>query len=192
MAAALSLLAEPMEDGKGWTLRAPGVGLVRGLPEVGKRLQAGMECGRLEILGVRHPLLVPAEIAGQVGKVVGAKQRLLPTAYGDALFTLQLQLESEGTQVASSNAASAEQGLVLRAPQAGRFYDSPDPDSPAFIQVGDTLEVGRTIGLLEVMKTFSPVKYSTADGLPTTAKVKTILVQDRTDVEDGSPLLELE
>jgi len=192
MVASLTLLTEPLEDGQGWTLRAPGVGLIRALPEIGMRLQPGNVCGCLEILGVRHTLLLPAGLSGQVGKVAVANQRLLPTAFGDALFTLRLQLEADAGQTSVASRQSQDQGLVLRAPQAGRFYSSPDPDSPPFIQVGDTLEVGRTIGLLEVMKTFSPVKYAQADGLPATAKVKAILVEDRTDVEDGAPLLELE
>lgn len=192
MATPMNLLAEALEDGQGWTLRAPGVGLIRDLPEVGTRLQPGMACGYLEILGVRHALLLPAELAGQVGEVVLARQRLLPASFGDALFTLRLQLETDAGQVGTAPERTVDQGLLLRAPQAGRFYDSPDPDAPPFIQVGDTLEVGRTIGLLEVMKTFSPVKYAQSHGLPATAKVKAILVKDRSDVEDGAPLLELE
>lgn len=190
--APLQLLAEAQEDGQGWTLRAPGVGLVRDLPVVGACLEEGMACGELDILGVRHALRLPPSLAGQVGKVLAKRERLQPVAHGDALFTLQLQLEAQEGAAATTTATGAAQGLVLRAPQAGRFYTAPEPDAPPFVQVGDVLEMGRTVGLLEVMKTFSPVKVTAAHGFPGQAKVKAILVQDRTDVEEGTPLLEVE
>ena len=89
------------------------------------------------------------------------------------------------------NEASAK-GHFICAPQDGRFYQRPDPDSPPFVSVGEEIEYGRTVGLLEVMKTFSPVKYTEMPGHPPRAKVKAILVADNADVEDGQALIEIE
>lgn len=45
----------------------------------------------------------------------------------------------------------------ILAPLVGVFYRSPAPDAPPFIEVGDEIEVGQEIGLIEAMKVFSPI-----------------------------------
>ncbi|MDA0666798.1 MAG: hypothetical protein O3A95_00170 [Planctomycetota bacterium] len=186
------LIAKPLEDEHGWSLQAPGVGILRELPALGSRLQAGQECGFLEVLGVRHPLLLPHDIAGSIARLSLGPARLKAVSYGEELCQIKPQLDAEDLAAESHGHSSSEGGLLFRSPQAGRYYAAPDPDSPPFLAVGDTLEIGRTLGLLEVMKTFNPIKYGQTSGLPPRVKVKAILVQDRDDVEEGTPLLELE
>ncbi|RMH02200.1 MAG: biotin carboxyl carrier domain-containing protein [Planctomycetota bacterium] len=81
---------------------------------------------------------------------------------------------------------------MVCAAQAGRFWRRPEPGAPPFLAAGDELAAGRTIGLLEVMKTFNPIKYQPGAGLPERAVVACFLVEDGEDVEEGTPLLELE
>jgi acetyl-CoA carboxylase biotin carboxyl carrier protein len=50
----------------------------------------------------------------------------------------------------------------IEAPMVGVFYRSQSPDSPPFIEVGDTIELGQTIGLIEAMKVFSEVPSEVA------------------------------
>lgn len=40
----------------------------------------------------------------------------------------------------------------------GTFYRSPSPEAPAFVEIGDRVEEGQTIGLLEAMKMLSPIE----------------------------------
>jgi acetyl-CoA carboxylase biotin carboxyl carrier protein len=47
--------------------------------------------------------------------------------------------------------------VQITSPMIGVFYRKPSPDSPPFIEVGDEIEVGQTIGLIEAMKVFSEV-----------------------------------
>jgi acetyl-CoA carboxylase biotin carboxyl carrier protein len=47
--------------------------------------------------------------------------------------------------------------VEITSPMIGVFYRKPSPDSPSFIEVGDEIEVGQTIGLIEAMKVFSEV-----------------------------------
>ena len=192
MVTPLVLLAKPLEGENGWSLSAPGVGILRELPTAGSRLQAGQNCGYLEILGVRHPLLLPHDLAGLVTNRTLSSARLQAVTYGQLLCELKPQLDAEDLSSASSEDSTSEGGLLFRSPQAGRYYAAPDPDSAPFLAVGDILEAGRTMGLLEVMKTFSPIKYGQTPGLPPRVKIKAILVQDRDDIEEGTPLLELE
>ena len=48
------------------------------------------------------------------------------------------------------------------APLVGVFYRAPAPDAPVFVEVGDTIEVGSEIGLIEAMKVFSPIPSEVA------------------------------
>jgi acetyl-CoA carboxylase biotin carboxyl carrier protein len=45
----------------------------------------------------------------------------------------------------------------IESPMVGVFYRASSPDSPPFAEVGDTIEVGQPIGLIEAMKVFSEV-----------------------------------
>lgn len=50
----------------------------------------------------------------------------------------------------------------IRAQIPGTFYRRPDPDSDMFVEVGDTVEAGTVIGLIEVMKQFHDVVAGSA------------------------------
>ncbi len=56
------------------------------------------------------------------------------------------------------------------APIPGIFYRRPAPDKPPFVEIGDTVEVGQTIGVIEIMKQFTEVR-SDADGVLTAFNV---------------------
>ncbi len=189
---AFELIADAKPDGEGWSLYCPAVGRVLDLPLPGVRLVPGQRCGAIEILGVRHPLLVPQGVAGFVSESVDRSQRLHSFGYGEVLFSAQQATEEVASAFRTAVDEAAAKGHYICAPQDGRFYQRPDPDSPPFVTVGDEIEFGRTVGLLEVMKTFSPVKYTDLPGHPPKAKVKAILVADNADVEDGQALIEIE
>lgn len=48
--------------------------------------------------------------------------------------------------------------VVVRAPMVGTFYRSEAPDKPPFVEVGDRVQAGQTLGLMEVMKLYSDLK----------------------------------
>ena len=51
------------------------------------------------------------------------------------------------------------EGLVaIRAPILGTFYSRPEPGAPPYVQVGTLVRPDDTVGLLEIMKLFNPVK----------------------------------
>ena len=189
---AFELIARQDPGNDGWSLYCPAVGYVLDLPLAGVRLVPGQQCGAIEILGVRHPLRVPQGVAGFVTESADQRQRLRAFGYGALLVTAQVATDAVTSAFEDAVHKAATKGHFIHAPQDGRFYQRPDPDSPAFVAVGDELEYGRTVGLLEVMKTFSPVKYTEMPGHPARAKIKAILVDDNADVEDGQALFEIE
>ena len=63
----------------------------------------------------------------------------------------------------SASEQEAERNVVdIVAPLVGVFYRSPAPDAPSFVEVGDQIEVGTEIGLIEAMKVFSPIPSEVA------------------------------
>jgi len=53
----------------------------------------------------------------------------------------------------------------ILSPLPGIFYRSPSPDQPPYVKPGDTIIVGQTIGIVEIMKQFSEVKSDVAGTL---------------------------
>lgn len=81
-------------------------------------------------------------------------------------------------------AVSVEQAIT--APMVGTFYASASPGSPPYARVGDHVEVGQTIGIIEAMKIMNEIAADRA-GL-----VTAILVENGQAVEYGSPLIRLD
>lgn len=73
--------------------------------------------------------------------------------------------------------------LAIASPMVGVFYRSPSPSDPAFVEVGDHVEIGQTVGLVEAMKVFNEI-LSEVEGT-----VVSIEAENSDLVESGSPLL---
>lgn len=71
-------------------------------------------------------------------------------------------------------------------PLPGTFYRRPTPDAPSYAEVGDRVEVGAAIGLVEVMKQFSELQAEQA------GRVLAFHAEDGDPVEPGQLLLVIE
>lgn len=127
-------------------------------------------------------------------RVIEAAQRAGLTALRLEVEGVVLELQrgaSGGTpQPQSEAAASPEPGNnadagIIRASMLGIFYSKPSPDEPPFVAVGDKVEAGQTLGLIEVMKTYNEVTA------PVAGTVKELIAQDGAFVEYNEPLLRI-
>ncbi len=75
---------------------------------------------------------------------------------------------------------------TIKAQMPGTFYRRPDPESDPYVEEGDEVSAGDTVGLIEVMKNFSEIKAE-EDG-----KISKFLVEDQDAVDAGQDLVELE
>jgi acetyl-CoA carboxylase biotin carboxyl carrier protein len=75
---------------------------------------------------------------------------------------------------------------TIQAPIPGTFYRSSAPGEPSFKNVGDAIAVGETVGLIEVMKTFSPVVAEEA------GKLVAFHIENEDAVMAGQPLYDIE
>lgn len=173
-------------------LLSPAVGSWRGYPPASSIVTPGGSVGELEILGVLHRIVAPE---GAAGVVTPAERRLgeIPLAYGDIMLVLDPEgAVAAGREVATgAREATDDLGLVLQSPLSGRFYARPSPDKQAFVQPGDVVTTGQTVGLLEVMKTFNRITYG-GSGLPERARIVAIVPGDEADLDAGDPILRLE
>lgn len=77
-------------------------------------------------------------------------------------------------------------GNIVTAPIVGTFYQSSSPDKEPFVKVGQTVQEGDVVCIIEAMKLFNEVQ-SDYSGV-----VKKILVQDGDLMEYGQPIMIIE
>src|SRR5690242_6213234 len=84
-------------------------------------------------------------------------------------------------------AAGADDGerTVVTSPMVGTFYRAPEPGADPYVSVGDEVEPGQVVGIVEAMKLMNPI----AAEVPGT--VVEVLVGNAQPVEFGQPLLAL-
>lgn len=75
---------------------------------------------------------------------------------------------------------------AVKSPMVGVVYLSSNPNSANYVKVGDSVNEGDTLCLIEAMKTFNPVKA------PKAGKVVKILVETGDPIEYGEPLIVIE
>ncbi len=90
-------------------------------------------------------------------------------------------IESAPTPAAAPQESEVE-GEEIVSPMVGTFYSSPDPDSPAFVNVGDEVSEDTTVCIMEAMKIFNEIKAQVS------GKIVKVLVKSGDPVEFGQPL----
>ncbi len=76
--------------------------------------------------------------------------------------------------------------VEIKAPMVGTFYRTPAPDAPPFIEVGDEIEPGQVICIIEAMKLMNEIKAEIK------GRVAEILVENAEPVEFGQTLFLIE
>ena len=84
-------------------------------------------------------------------------------------------------------APAAEEHLALiKCPMVGTFYSAPDPDSPAYVKVGDHVGPETTVCIVEAMKVFNQITAEVS------GKIVAVLVENGEPVEFGQPLFKVD
>jgi acetyl-CoA carboxylase biotin carboxyl carrier protein len=98
--------------------------------------------------------------------------------------------ESAPVVAADSSAARppsvpAEELHVIKSPIVGTFYAAPNPESGPFVKVGDSVQAGQTVCIIEAMKLMNEIEADIS------GEVARILVENGQPVEYGEPLFAL-
>src|SRR5579862_656055 len=87
---------------------------------------------------------------------------------------------AEPVPVAAPTAGAGEH--MVTAPMVGTFYSAPAPGAKQFVEIGDEVEVGQVLCIIEAMKMMNQIESEKA------GKVKAIMVKNGEPVEFGQPL----
>ena len=101
------------------------------------------------------------------GKIASSSNQSLPT-----------EIETNAPRIAPE-----ESGVSITSPIVGTFYRKPAPDKAAFVEVGDHINVGDVVCIVEAMKMMNEIK-SEFSGI-----ISTIKVDDGDPVEFGQQLI---
>ncbi|MGC8549058.1 MAG: acetyl-CoA carboxylase biotin carboxyl carrier protein [Acidobacteriaceae bacterium] len=135
-----------------------------------------------------------SEQAAQSGMDVASLARLLamqPQAGAAApatpVPTPSVAPQLHGSAEAPAAAAPSEDAdlHIVKSPIVGTFYESPSPGANAFVKIGDRVETGQVLCIVEAMKLMNEIE---SDG---SGEVVKRLVQNGQPVEYGQPLFAL-
>mgnify|MGYP004645377175 FL=1 len=87
---------------------------------------------------------------------------------------------------AAAAAAAEESGNIIKSPIIGTFYSSPSPEKPAFVKVGDTVNAGDVVCIIESMKLMNEINSEFS------GKVAEIYVNNGDSVEYGQKIMRIE
>ena len=103
----------------------------------------------------------------------------------NAVTTAEIKKAAEGDQISGTSAEEIPVGNVVESPLVGTFYAAPAEDAESFVKVGDRVEKGQTLGIVEAMKLMNEIE---SDYSGTVAE---ILVNNQEGVEYGQPLFRI-
>lgn len=86
----------------------------------------------------------------------------------------------------AAEATPSASHTALKSPMIGTFYRSSGPDAPVFVQVGDMVEKGQVICIIEAMKLFNEIEAEQS------GRIVKVLVENATPVEYDQPLFLIE
>lgn len=88
-----------------------------------------------------------------------------------------------GDKGSNENLVEDENIYILKSPIVGTFYEASSPDSPPFVKVGDKVEKGQVVCIVEAMKIMNEIECEVE------GEITQIFVEDEDIVEYGQPLM---
>jgi len=123
-----------------------------------------------------------------VQQLIAAPIQAQPIATMSAAPQAAAQQAAAATAEKPSKAAEAPAGntVTIKSPMIGTFYRSASPDKPSFVSVGDEVETGKVVCIIEAMKLFNEIESEVK------GRIIKVLVEDASPVEYDQPLFLVE
>ena len=188
-----ALLEPDCENAEQIVLLSPAVGLFRpGLPK-GAYVTPDLKMGTFNQLQQFSDLVVPQGARGAVIEQLVA-DGINKVQYRTPLLrigaTTAVQMEAVAHEEGEFGGTSGSGDIAVRSPTDGIFYRQPEPEAPPYVAVGDVIEPGAQLGLVEVMKCFNQIRLE-GDTLSSRCEVVQIPVEDGSEVKLGQVLFVL-
>jgi acetyl-CoA carboxylase biotin carboxyl carrier protein len=91
-----------------------------------------------------------------------------------------------GVQVEAAHAAKTDGSVAIITPLTGVYYSSPSPSAPPFISVGDVVQIGQVIALVEAMKVFNEIQAEVS------GQVSALVATNGEVVQKGDTLIRIQ
>ena len=95
-------------------------------------------------------------------------------------------VQSGGEKAQPEESAKKDNTFIIRSPMIGTFYRQAGPGKPIFASVGDEIEQGKVLCIIEAMKLFNEIESEVS------GTIVKILVEDASPVEFDQPLFLVE
>ena len=123
-----------------------------------------------------------ADVSVRLSNVAGFQDGEAAVLAPVAIATAPVTGPTAPATVVVAPAAVVPAGDRIDAPMIGVFYRRPSPGAPAFVEPGDHVEAGTTIGIIEIMKLMNPITAGKA------GVITAFLAEDAAAVEFGQGL----
>jgi acetyl-CoA carboxylase biotin carboxyl carrier protein len=90
--------------------------------------------------------------------------------------------EKPAAEAPKAEAGDTSSLITVKSPMIGTFYRAAGPGKPPFVNVGDEIEKGKPLCIIEAMKLFNEIESEVS------GKIVKVLVDDATPVEYDQPL----
>ena len=131
---------------------------------------------------VAAPGIDPAQMAALLTAAKGSAAPAPAAAPVAAAAPVNIAAAAAAAEAPAAEADPWAGAHIVKSPIVGTFYDSPSPDSPSFVQVGDTVAVGKVLCIVEAMKLMNEIESDAA------GKIVHVFVKREQPVEYGQPL----
>lgn len=102
-------------------------------------------------------------------------------------YVSSIQGGSVGQPATTETKVNEDENIyVVKSPMVGTFYRAPAPDAPPFVNIGDVVDSGKTLCIIEAMKVMNEIKSEVK------GKIKEILVENAQAVEYNQPIIVIE
>ena len=83
-------------------------------------------------------------------------------------------------------AADEGRRVIIKSPMVGTFYRAAAPDAPPFVEMGQDIDVGQVVCIIEAMKLMNEIKSEVA------GRITEVLIDNGSPIEFGQPLFAVE
>jgi len=91
-----------------------------------------------------------------------------------------------GDRKAADVPTDSSKAMFIRSPMVGTFYSAPNPETPAFVKVGDHVGPETTVCIIEAMKVFNEIPAECA------GRIAAVMAQNGDAIEFNQPLFRVE
>ena len=102
-----------------------------------------------------------ADLAG-LARALSSQAQAASVAAAPVPAVLPTSQASAAAQAAAAEADDEASLHIVKSPIVGTFYESPSPGSPAFVKIGDQVEMGQVLCIVEAMKLMNEIESDAA------------------------------